>query len=58
MIQSIAYLEGKRNITTNDLFVVTKGRLDVLDYCCLKNKYLVMQKDNRFNVERMESERF
>ncbi|TNV82962.1 hypothetical protein FGO68_gene5085 [Halteria grandinella] len=58
MIQSLAYLDGKQNITTNDLFIVSNGDVELYDYCCLHNKYFVMQRDNNFNINRMESSRF
>ncbi|TNV82790.1 hypothetical protein FGO68_gene10337 [Halteria grandinella] len=58
MIQSIAYLEGTASRTTNDVFIVQKGTLELIDYSCLKNKYFVLSEKSRFKNERMKLERF
>ncbi|TNV82781.1 hypothetical protein FGO68_gene3595 [Halteria grandinella] len=46
MIQSLAYLDNAVNKTTNDLFVVSKGSLELIDYCCLKNKYFILRRSS------------
>lgn len=58
MIQAIAYIEGKNNLMTHDLLVMHQGNLELVDYCCLKNKYFVLNPRSRFNSSRMENAHF